>query len=268
MVSQKNSSFFKNLIWAIILIFALLVFVQIALGSITRHAQEVPVPDFHALSIEEAERLASKDCLRLDVRDSVYVDNIGRGTVFSQNPQAGEMVKKGRRILLVVNSTGVKTVAAPSLAGLSLRGARTELIARGFKLGKLEYVPDMATNYVLNQMCGNRRIAPGDQLPLGSTIDLQVGVNPEENVTYVPRLTGFSLTAASEELFDNSLNLAGVVYDSTVVTEQDKMTAVVYSQSPAASEHRPFPRGTRVTLYLTVDSARLCPPSLDSTLLD
>jgi len=206
--------------------------------------------------MEDAQRLASKDHLRLDVRDSVYVDIVDHGAVFSQNPLAGEMVKKGRRILIVINSEGIKTVAMPSLVGLSLRGAKTEITARGLKVGNLEYTTDMATNYVLEQKVGTRRVNPGEKLPLGSKVNLVIGVDPSEDFTYVPHLSGLTLDMASDELFDNSLNLASVSYDQSVVTPQDKLAAVVYSQSPAAS-NAPFSRGTRVSLYLTVDSTKI-----------
>ena len=259
MVSRKDSTFFKNLVWAIILIFALILFVQIALGLITRHGQEISVPDFYSMPLEEARRLAEKDDFRLDVRDSVFVDNIEHGAVFSQNPQAGEKVKKGRRILIVINSTQIKTVPMPSLVGLSLRAAKTEILAHGFKVGRLSYVTDMATDNVLEQRVGHRKVAKGDALPIGSSINLVLGVNPDENFTYVPNLSGLTLDMAFDELIENSLNLDNVRYDSSVVTPQDKNAAVVYSQSPAASSTGVFSRGTGVTLYLTVDSTKFTP---------
>jgi len=238
------------------LIFALLIFVQVALGLITRHGQEITVPDFYSLSQDEARKVASRSHLRLEVTDSVYVDNLDRGAIFSQNPAAGEKVKKQRRILLTINSEQEKTIPMPALVGLSLRGARTELYSRGFKLGSLEYVSDMATNYVLEQRVGKRLVEAGDLLPLGTIINLVVGVNPEENYTFIPLLTGFNLDEASIELVDNSLNLSSVKYDKSVVDESDKHSALVYSQSPAASSSGSFPRGTRVTLYMTVDSVK------------
>lgn len=256
MFVKKNSSFFQNLVWAIILIFALLVIVQVALGFITRHGQEIVVPDFYSLSQEDARKMASKSRLRFEVTDSVYVDNLERGAVFSQNPLPGEKVKKGRRILITINAVQEKTISMPALVGLSLRGARTEIYSRGFKLGSLEYVSDMATNYVLEQRVGRRMVDPGDLLPLGTIINLVVGVNPEENYTFIPQLTGYDLEMASSELVDNSLNLYDIKYDKSVVDESDKHSALVYSQSPAASSSGSFPRGTRVTLYMTVDSVK------------
>lgn len=266
MSSAKKQSFLQNLLWAIILIFALLLFVQVGLGLFTRHGQEIPVPDFTGMSLEQAAEAASADHLRLDVTDSVYVRGLPLGSVFSQNPSPNEMVKRGRRILLTINATSVKILPVPSVTGLSLRGARTEILSKGFEPGKLIYVEDMATNYVLELRMGRRRISPSDLLPAGSVIDIVLGVNPEENSTYIPFLWGRTLDVAREEIFDNSLNLAQVVYDNSVKTGEDRDRAMVYSQSPAASETAAFPLGTAVTLYMSVDSSKFAVPAAPDSL--
>ena len=131
--------FLRNLIWAIILILALIVVLQFLLGVITRHNKEIPVPDFSGLTISEAESLARSSDVRIDITDSVYVSHLPLGTVFSQNPKADDKVKKGRRILITINATQPKTVEMPRLVGLSLRGAKTEILSRGLSVGTLTY---------------------------------------------------------------------------------------------------------------------------------
>lgn len=256
--NKKNSSrkiILRNLIGAVISVFALIFVIQVLLGIRTRHGEEIDVPDFYGLSVEEASALASSTGVRLDITDSVYVASIDRGSVFSQNPSAGDKVKEGRRILITINAIHPQMVDMPLLTGLSLRGAQTEILSKGLKVGHLSYVTDIATNYVLEQRYRGRLVRSGTRVEAGSKIDLVLGENPDDGGTAIPLLTGLTLDFASERLFENSLNLHGVKYDRSVKNASDSARALVYSQSPAASSAS-FPLGTEVDLYLTVDSAK------------
>ncbi len=248
--------FLRNLLWAIILIFALILLTQFLLGRFTRHNKEFEVPDFYGLQLDAAETVARDARLRLDVTDSVYVSRLERGAVFSQNPEAGSHVKRGRRILITINATQTQQVEMPSLVGLSLRAAKTEILAKGLRMGTLSYTQDMATNNVLQQRLGNDPVAPGTKVDVGSAVNLVLGVSPGENVTYIPLLSGYTEEMAREMIIENSLNIAGVSFDSSVKTPEDSLAAVVYSQSPAATGGT-FPRGTKVSIYLTVDPAKI-----------
>ncbi|MBO4571550.1 MAG: PASTA domain-containing protein [Bacteroidales bacterium] len=246
----------RNLIWAIILILALVVLLQFLLDAVTRHNKEIDVPDFSGLTIAEAADLARANNVRIDLTDSVYVSHLPLGTVFSQNPKAADKVKKGRRILITINATQPKTVAMPRLVGLSLRGAKTEILACGLTVGTLTYVPDMATNYVLAQKVAGRNILPGKKVKIDTPVDLTLGVNSGESYTYIPYLIGHTAAMAREILVDNSLNVGEVKYDSTVKTYADSLQAQVFSQSPAYSGV-PYPLGTQVTITLTNEAAKV-----------
>ena len=248
--------FLRNLIWAIILILALIVVLQFLLAVITRHNKEIPVPDFSGLTISEAESLARRSDVRIDITDSVYVSHLPLGTVFSQNPKADDKVKKGRRILITINATQPKTVEMPRLVGLSLRGAKTEILSRGLSVGTLTYVPDMATNYVLAQKVAGRNILPGKKVKVDTPVDLTLGVNSGESTTYIPYLVGHTAQMAKDILIDNSLNVGVVSYDSTVKTYTDSLQAQVYKQSPAYSGV-PYQLGTKVSIYLTNEASKV-----------
>lgn len=265
----RGNNLFRNLIRAIILLFALIFVIPILLNLITRHNREISVPDFTGLTVQEAASFARSNNVRMEVTDSVYVSHLPLGTVFSQNPRVGDKVKKGRRILITINATQPKTVAMPRLVGLSLRGAKAEIASRGLTIGKLTYVPDMATNYVLSQKVRGRNIAPGKQITAETPIDLTLGVNAGESTTYIPYLIGHTRDMAKEMLTDNSLNVGLIKFDETVKTYADTLQAQVYSQSPAYSRAG-YPLGTKVSIYLTVDPSRVSNtiPSLDTTSVD
>ena len=242
----------KNLLGAVVFFAVLIIGATIALNVVTHHGQTIEVPDLTNMSAQEAAREASRHHLRTEVTDSIYVRRMNKGAVYSQNPKAGTMVKKGRRILLTTNAMRAKKVSMPNLVGYSMRQAKAELNSRGLALGKLIYVNDMATNNVLRQIYRNREIRPGVQIETGSSIDLQVGLNPETNMTYVPNVKGMKYMRAVDAIHDNSLNIGKVVFDKTVKNYSDSLEATVYKQSPSASKS-PLLMGSDVTIHLSLD---------------
>ena len=242
----------KNLIKAAVFFLALVIVAQIALKMVTHHGQMIEVPDLTSMSVDEARREALKENLRIEVIDSIFVRRMEKGAVYSQNPKAGTLVKKGRRVMLTINAKHAKKVSMPNLVGYSMRQAKAELNSRGLALGKLIYVNDIATNNVLRQIYRNREIKPGVQIESGSEIDLQVGLNSDDNMTYVPNVKGMKYLRAVDAVHDNSLNIGRIVFDKTVKNYSDSLNAMVYKQTPGASKS-PLLMGSEVTLHLSLD---------------
>ena len=242
----------KNLAGAVVFFLALALVANVLLGIFTHHGKVQEVPDMVGLSVREADRVADSVGVRIDVVDSIYVRGMAKGAVYKQSPAAGASVKRGRRILLTINATVPKKVTMPNLVGYSMRQAKAELSTRGLNLGKLVYVNDIATNNVLKQIYHNREIRPGRQIETGSEIDLQVGLNPTDNMTYVPNVKGMKYLRAVDAVHDNSLNLGKVIFDKTVKNYTDSLNATVYKQTPAASKS-PLLLGSDVTIHLSLD---------------
>ena len=242
----------KNIILAVLFFTILILFNSILLDTITNHNETIEVPDFTSMSLNEARHEAARLKLRTEVVDSIFVRKMEKGAVYSQNPKAGSRVKKGRRILLTINAKNAKKVSMPNLVGYSMRQAKAELSSKGLALGKLIYVNDIATNNVLRQIYRNREIRPGRQIETGSEIDLEVGLNPEDNLTYVPDVKGLKYLRAVDAVHDNSLNINRVVFDKTVRNYTDSLNASVTRQTPEASGN-PILMGSDVTIYLSLD---------------
>ena len=143
----------------------------------------------------------------------------------------------------------------PSLVGYSMRQAKAELTRTGLTLGRLIYTRDIATNSVLRQQRGGVDIKAGTRLASGTTINLVVGLNPNDNMTYVPKLVGKQYLPAVDQVLESSLNVGKLHFDETVKTYADSVSAFVYQQRPAASEKQRM--GTEVTLSLTNDPSKL-----------
>ncbi len=254
-MAEKKSSLnwiVKNLVLGALFVVVVVAAASIFLAVRTRHGKEITVPDLTSQTVQDALSTAGAAGLRVQVVDSVYMKRMPRGAVVSQLPKAGAKVKPGRKISLTINSTVPKKVSMPNLVHVSLRQAKAELAAKGLVLGRLTYVSDIATNNVLEQQYRGRSVAPGRQLYTGSVIDLVLGLNGADAMTYVPNLHGYKYLRAVDALHDNSLNVSGLFFDKSVRTYNDSLNAVVYSQRPSATGY-PTVMGTGVTLYLSVD---------------
>ena len=263
MAVKKNTKdfagkwFVKHMVAALCVVVALVIGVVVFLDIVTKHGQELIVPDLSNMSVEEAGAVAISKDMVIDVTDSVFVKRMRRGAVYRQNPVPGSRVKSGRRIALTINAVNAKQLTMPNLIGLSMRQAKAELLSRGLVLGRLIYVQDMATNNVLKQIHGNLEIEPGTMIDSESVIDLVVGLNGYDNVTYVPDVTGLKRMSAVEAVLDHSLNVKTLKFDQTVRDYDDSLNAMVWRQVPEPSDSIHVNMGSEVTLYLTLDQQKI-----------
>ena len=163
----KSKSFFKHLAYSIGGITVLLVLIFLILKLYTHHGQALNVPDFTGLTMEEVYIKARKSKMRIEVSDSVFNNNLPKGTVLEQNPIAGFKVKKKRRIFLIVNAFNPEKVKMPNIVGVSHRQAEAVLKNAGLEIGRLIHIPDIAVNNVLKQKFNSEEIAEGEMIPKG-----------------------------------------------------------------------------------------------------
>ena len=226
----------------------------------THHGRSRPVPDFYGLTIKDANDIASENKLRIILIDSVYRSETVPGTVVFQNPAAGARVKKNRRILLTINSINPETVIMPDVVGVSIRQAKAILENTGLEVGHLSYVPDLAINNVLKQKHNGKEIQEGDTIPKNTIIDLVLGTGLSNRKTIAPDLTGLSFVKARNLILSASLNLGAVLYDESIVTEEDSIRSFIWKQNPVNDEENLIRLGSPMYLWLTVDSTKLPQP--------
>ena len=247
----------KHLIAALVVVVVLVTGAAIFLEIATKHGEELLVPDLSNMSVQEAQEIAAASDMVIDVKDSVFVKRMKKGAVYRQNPAPGSHVKSGRRIALTINAINSKKLTMPNLVGLSMRQAKAELLSRGLVLGKLIYVQDMATNNVLKQIFENAEIEPGTMIESESSIDLVVGLNGYDFVTYVPDVIGLKQISAVDAVHDNSLNIKTLQFDRSVKDYDDSLNAMVWRQVPEPSDSVHVNMGSDVTLYLTLDTNKI-----------
>ena len=261
MKRKTNSSWFatlksKPILWNITLIvvvlLSLLILSYVALAIGTRHGMRRTVPDFTGLALKDAKYYAEKRGLKLIINDSLYVPAYPGGMVLEQLPKGGVDVKAGRKIYITINSFAQKKLPMPYVAGRSLRQAKNMLEGAGFGIERLEYVEDIATNYVLAQYLGGVEITAESDIKIekGTGVVLKVGVSPDQNLTTVPRLIGRKLFDAKGKLWEQGLNVGEVVYDEGINLLNEGDARVYYQSALQSSE---LELGQSVSIRLTLD---------------
>lgn len=209
---------------------AFVAYILLALG--TRHYSERTVPDFVGIGIHEAEEVAERHGLKVVVNDSLHMPTCIGGIVLDQLPKGGAIVKPGRTIYVSINAFRQRMVKVPYVAGRSLRQAKNALDRAGLGIERLEYVRDMATNYVLAQYVGDEQIllTSNVQAEKGTGVVLKVGVVGGYGTTSVPSLTAMTLSEAKSALWEAGLNVGTIEYEQ-MVAMVDRSRAKVYWQS-------------------------------------
>lgn len=209
-----------------------------------RQGEEYELPDMVGGNIED---LRTNNPIELDV---VVIDSIFRpgeegGRVLTQDPKAGTMVKKGRKLYITMTAYTPEDAIMPELAGLTVRQAVNELLACGLQVGKLKFVEDPYKNNVIDQTCKGKTLYAGQQIERGSVIDLLVGLGDGTGRNIVPFTLGKTADRARRDILSASLNVGKEHYNGV----SNRQTAVVYRQNPDYTGVSKYPYGTYVDLW-------------------
>jgi eukaryotic-like serine/threonine-protein kinase len=227
----------------------------------TRHGVAMRVPELQGLTLEEATVMLEKRDLRALVIDSVYTDDLPKGSVVDQDPDPGIDVKPGRKVYLVLNANQPKMIDMPGLVDLSKRQAMSVLEIVGLKVKELQYRPDPCLDCVIEQRYKGLPIAANDKIRRGEAITLVLGGGEKGERVPVPDLRGLTQADVSLVLNMASLNPGIVVDCNGCNSKVDSTLARVYRQSPAVDPNNRIAMGSVIDLWLTTDTAGLRPQS-------
>ena len=213
----------------VVLLFVLIFFAT--LSWLTGHGKIQRVPSITGQNILAATKTLETAGFDVVIQDSVFIDTLAKQAVVRQIPEAESIVKNGRTIYLTINRTVAPQVEMPNLAGFSVKSAEMYLISLGLRMGEISYRPDIARNAVLEQLLGDRAIAPGTKIPIGTVINFVLGSGEGMGDIEVPQLVGLTFEAGKMMLQAMNINLGAVV---AVTPITDSAAAFIIRQSPAA----------------------------------
>jgi len=262
-----SKMFLRHLMYAAIVGFVLITLIFFSLRIYTGHGKSIVVPDFSGLTEKNMYNVAKENNLRIEVADSIFIKEMPRGVVVGQNPKSGFNVKKNRRIFIILNSIIPEKVRMPDAVGVSLRQAKEKLANLDIEIGKLIYVPDIATNSVLKQQISGVEIPAGTLIPKGTEVDLVLGKGLSNERTQMPDLFACTFIQAKDKIIQSALNNGAIIFDETVTNAEDTVKAKVWRQYPAYAEGKKIRLGMSVDIWLTADSTQFMPDTL-KTIID
>ncbi|WP_373138289.1 PASTA domain-containing protein [Bacteroides uniformis] len=172
---RQNRFFWANILAMAVVVVGLLFGVLKGLDIYTHHGEAVIVPDVKGMGVEEAEKMFRNRGLVCIVSDSSYVKTLPAGCILEYNPAAGQKVKEGRTIYLTINTIEVPLHIVPDVAdNSSLRQAEARILASGFKLAEIQYIPG-EKDWVYGVKYKGRQLSIGEKVPAGAVLTLMVG---------------------------------------------------------------------------------------------
>jgi serine/threonine-protein kinase len=194
--------------------------------------QEVVVPNIEGMSIQEADDELKNVKLTMTVIDKQNNDEIEADHIISQQPTAGQKVKEGREIEVIL-SLGSEQISVPSLVGLTISEAEIALRNEGFSKGTFEGVFDdrFAEGLVVSQ-----DPEAGSRAAEGTKINVMYSKGKAPEKVAMPSLIGLSLAEAKNKLAENNLELGttskqqSTEYFEGQVTGQDTEAGVLIEE--------------------------------------
>ena len=171
----KSSYLWGNILAMALVVLIIIIGIKYALDIYTRHGEAIPVPDIRHKSQADAERLLQDQGLAMMVTDTGYVKTLPANYILEQIPVAGEKVKSGHVVYVIINSGNTPTITLPDIIdNSSLREAIAKLKAMGFKVGPPKYITG-EKDWVYGVTVRGKNVATGDKIPVDATVTVLAG---------------------------------------------------------------------------------------------
>jgi eukaryotic-like serine/threonine-protein kinase len=244
----------KNIALVLITSFLLVMGLQWYLKVYTLHGQKIKLPDFIDLSLEEA--MAASETFTLIPNDSIFIVGREGGIIIDQKPNAGAIVKEGRKIYVTLTKFTADKISVdrlPEMYGKDFERKKKELEI-GFELKSevIDYKFDPGPpNYILaviyqgDTLISSKGRKTGIEVPKGAKLQFVLSKDSGGKLN-LPNLVCLSET---EALFILSyLNLSAEKQDVEQIT---KGTPFVIRQEPAYDPNAVVLMGDTIKIWLS-----------------
>lgn len=212
---------------------------------------EVRVDNFVGMPLDSIDPDDYPD-LKIDLSNvkEEFSEEFEEGYVMAQSPNAGDMVKKGRKVTLTV-SKGKEEIKMPDLVDMPESAAMSEL--QDLNLGLKITIKDESSKDIRQGSIVRTEPKADEKLEKGQEIILYVSLGENK----MPSLTGDTEANARARL--NALNIGvhiEVLYDTNDEYDKDR----VYRTAPEAGEQ--LEPGDQIFLYVSKGSGKVKVPSV------
>lgn len=155
--------------------------VYISLQLFTKHGESDTVPKVENMSYSQAINVLHQHGFRVDIRDSIYKEDVKPGFVIEQFPRSGAVVKPGRKIFLYINAVHPKEVVIDddnnpredALKSFSFRQGMARLEELGFK--NIRVMKVLGDNDCIVKIMANGKVVKKTQkVPVNAKIVVEV----------------------------------------------------------------------------------------------
>ncbi|MDR1399995.1 MAG: PASTA domain-containing protein [Treponema sp.] len=246
--AEKKSNFGFFILMAICLILLTGVIALTVFFVTMQGEEETMVPDVRGKILTDAllELQVKELYPRIQLRYTQ--SSADKGLILEQDPQAGAIVKAGRRISLVV-SQGMIMNMVENYKGRNIDEVRIDLQALFSSSGvPLLTLKEPFIYEYANESAGTilqQKPEAGTSISDPLVLELVVSRGPENTIIRLPTLTGLSLEAALEEIGHSQINFNFIVREAG----DNEIPETVVVQSPEAQSL--VPANTLVNLTLT-----------------
>lgn len=177
----RNHPVISNVVVIMLVAFLGIWIVYLSLQLFTKHGASNTVPGVENMTYTQAIQELHKHGFRVDIRDSVYNEEVKPGYVIEQFPKSGSTVKPGRKIFLYINAVSPKEVVVDpdnnptedALKGYSMRQGRSRLEELGFK--NIQIVHVLGDNdRVLKITANGKTVRKLQKVPVNARIVMEV----------------------------------------------------------------------------------------------
>ena len=209
--------------------------IAFALGAFG--GEEIETPDFRTL--QEAREAAKEYDLNIREGDQVISEDVEKGLIVSQDPEAGSTIKTGSTVTVNI-SNGLGDGSVPDLRGKQQDELPDYLEAAGFTLGTVTTeASEEEEGTVISQ-----DPEPGSTAEKGSAINVVVSDGSLAKAI-VPYVVGQSLSDAQAALLNAGLTVGSISYDYSNTYAEGE---VMWQQYDANAQ---LERGTAVRLRVS-----------------
>ncbi len=166
----------------------------------------IVTPDLTNFSISEAEKIVSKSSLAIKKMGEDY-SQYDREKIFSQEPEAGEIIKKGR-VIRVWISRGQDQIVVPDFGGMDLSDAKASAEKLGLRIKNISYAQK---NAVYNQVISSDPGA-GSTVYGNKEISFLVDTKRVGSKVRMPDLIGVDISSGKRLLKSKKLILGNIEY--------------------------------------------------------
>ena len=231
---------------------ALVLFLIIGFATGLFGGKDIEAPDFKNMTLKEAKLAAKEYKLHIKKGDEVVSEDVEKGKIVSQDPEAGTTIKTASTITVNI-SNGLGDGSVPDLRGKKQSELADYLEAAGFKLGTVsEEASDQEKGTVLSQ-----DPSAGDEVEKGTAINVVVSDGSKAKAT-VPYLVGKSVNDAQSALSKAGLSLGSISYEYSSTYAEGE---VIWQQYDANAQ---LDKGTSVRIRVSKGSKPTQAPTVDN----